>query len=289
MEFDSIQSKYGSKDVLCQHLLLLACNKGLNPIKTFQELRKSYSYSKLKYQEFLEIISFIKDGGYVLSNYKKWNKLSLTENGDLKINSIKNRIKTLMNIGTIIDNSNLKIKLKNGKLLGYVDESFILSIKCGDIFTFSGLNLICNKINSEEIFVDIVKQEPKKTPIYWGGNLPLNPKISGEILNSFVNKKHYPLEIKDFLNKQKKESSIPKKDEILIENFPYNNGQYLVISTFMGKQTNQTLSEMLINYLKKQCNIYTLDYSLNEYSLALFINQNAKFNPKYLDNFFKKK
>ena len=57
----------------------------------------------------------------------------------------------------------------------------------------------------------------------------------------------------------------------------------------MGKQTNQTLSEMLINYLKKQCNIYTLDYSLNEYSLALFINQNAKFNPKYLDNFFLKK
>ena len=289
MEFDSIQSKYGSKDVLCQHLLLLACNKGFNPIKTFQELRKSYSYSKLKYEEFLEIVSFIKDGGYVLSNYKKWNKLSLTENGDLKINSIKNRIKTLMNIGTIIDNSNLKIKLKNGKLLGYVDESFILSIKCGDIFTFSGLNLICNKINSEEIFVDIVKQEPKKTPIYWGGNLPLNPKISGEILNSFVNKKHYPLEIKDFLSKQKKESSIPKKDEILIENFPYNNGQYLVISTFMGKQTNQTLSEMLINYLKKQCNIYTLDYSLNEYSLALFINQNAKFNFKYLDNFFLKK
>ena len=146
---------------LCQHLLLLACNKGFNPIKTFQELRKSYSYSKLKYQEFLEIVSFIKDGGYVLSNYKKWNKLSLTENGDLKINSIKNRIKTLMNIGTIIDNSNLKIKLKNGKLLGYVDESFILSIKCGDIFTFSGLNLICNKINSEEIFVDIVKQSKK--------------------------------------------------------------------------------------------------------------------------------
>ena len=164
MEFDSIQSKYGSKDVLCQHLLLLACNKGFNPIKTFQELRKSYSYSKLKYEEFLEIVSFIKDGGYVLSNYKKWNKLSFTENGDLKINSIKNRIKTLMNIGTIIDNSNLKIKLKNGKLLGYVDESFILSIKCGDIFTFSGLNLICNKINSEEIFVDIVKQKPKKNP-----------------------------------------------------------------------------------------------------------------------------
>ena len=34
-----------------------------------------------------------------------------------------------MNIGTIIDNSNYKVKLKNGKILGFVDDFFILSIK----------------------------------------------------------------------------------------------------------------------------------------------------------------
>ena len=45
----------------------------------------------------------------------------------------------------------------------------------------------------------------------------------------------------------------------------------------MGKQTNQTLSEILINFLKNEYNIITLDYSLNEYSLALFINKNADF------------
>ena len=54
----------------------------------------------------------------------------------------------------------------------------------------------------------------------------------------------------------------------------------------MGKQTNQTLSEILINFLKNEYNIITLDYSLNEYSLALFINKNADFKLSYLDNFF---
>ena len=204
MKFDYIESKYGSKDVLCQHLLLLSCNTGLNPIKTFQEVKKSYAYSKLDYEDFLEIINFIKDGGYILNNYKKWNKLEIDENGVLKINSIKNRIKTLMNVGTIIDNSNLKVKLKNGKTLGFVDESFILSIKCGDTFRFSGLNLVCSSINSEEISVDVVKKKSQKTPIYWGGNLPLNPIISNEILNSFSIKKNYPLEIINFINDQKK-------------------------------------------------------------------------------------
>ena len=289
MEFDSIETKYGSKDVLCQHLLLLACNEGLNPIKTFQEIKKSYSYSHIKYQEFLEIINFIRDGGYVLNNYKKWDKLSIDENGILRINSVKNKIKTLMNIGTIIDNSNFKVKLKTGKILGFVDDTFVLSIKCGDIFTFSGLNLFCKSINSDEIIVEIVKKKSFKTPIYWGGNLPLNPKISDEIFNTFIYKKRYPIEIKNFINDQKKNSSIPKKEEILIENFPFNNGQYLCIFTFMGKQTNQTLSEILINFLKEKNNILTSDYTINEYSLALFLNKNANFKIKLLDNFFSKK
>ena len=289
MEFDSMESKYGSKDVLCQHLLLLACNEGINTMKTFQEIRKSYSYSQINYQEFLEIINFIRDGGYVLNNYKKWNRLYIDETGILRINNFRNKTKTLMNIGTIIDNSNYKVKLKNGKILGFVDDFFILSIKCGDTFTFSGLNLLCNLINSDEIIVEIVNKKSLKTPIYWGGNLPLNPKISNEIFKSFNNKKNYPSEIKSFIDEQKKLSSLPKKEEVLIENFPYNNGQYLCFFTFMGKQTNQTLCEILVKFLEDNCKISTSDYTINEYSLALFINKNANFRLNLLKNLFIKK
>ena len=68
-----------------------------------------------------------------------------------KINSLTNRIKTLVNIGTIIDNTNIKIVLNTGKTLGYVDESFTTHKKVQ--FYFSGLNLICLQISSEIIFV----------------------------------------------------------------------------------------------------------------------------------------
>ena len=70
-----------------------------------------------------------------------------------KINSLTNRIKTLVNIGTIIDNTNIKIVLNTGKTLGYVDESFLTTLKKGDYFIFSGLNLVCLQISSEIIFV----------------------------------------------------------------------------------------------------------------------------------------
>ena len=55
------------------------------------------------------------------------------------------------------------------------------------------------------------------------------------------------------------------------------------------RQTNQTLSEILINFLKEKNNILTSDYTINEYSLALFLNKNANFKIKLLDNFFSKK
>ena len=57
----------------------------------------------------------------------------------------------------------------------------------------------------------------------------------------------------------------------------------------MGKQTNQTLSEILVKFLKDNCNILTSDYTINEYSLALFINKNANFKINLLKNLFIKK
>ena len=62
-----------------------------------------------------------------------------------------------------------------------------------------------------------------------------------------------------------------------------------VFSTFMGKQTNQTLCEILVKFLEDNCKISTSDYTINEYSLALFINKNAKFQAQPLKNFFIKK
>ena len=54
-----------------------------------------------------------------------------------------------------------------------------------------------------------------------------------------------------------------------------------------GKQTNQTFSEISNKLLKKDnCKISTSDYTINEYSLALFIDKNADFKLKLLNNFF---
>jgi ATP-dependent Lhr-like helicase len=252
MKFESLPRRTGAKDVLCQHLLLLACGKGFCPKNTYSEVIKASPYRSLPFDEYIKILEFIKNGGYVLNNYKRWNKIYLTPNGLYKINSLTNRIKTLVNIGTIIDNTNIKIVLNTGKTLGYVDESFLTTLKKGDYFIFSGLNLICLQISSEIILVKKINKKINKTPIYWGGNLPLSENLSNEIFKNLHNISNLPDEIKRFIKHQKSLSTLPKKNEILIEKFPYGEGIYLCFYTFLGRQTNHSFCLFFIEFLKKK-------------------------------------
>ena len=42
MKFESLPRRTGAKDVLCQHLLLLACGKGFCPKNTYSEIIKAF-------------------------------------------------------------------------------------------------------------------------------------------------------------------------------------------------------------------------------------------------------
>ena len=285
MKFESLPRRTGAKDVLCQHLLLLACGKGFCPKNTYSEVIKASPYRSLPFDEYIKILEFIKNGGYVLNNYKRWNKIYLTPNGLYKINSLTNRIKTLVNIGTIIDNTNIKIVLNTGKTLGHVDESFLTTLKKGDYFIFSGLNLICLQISSEIILVKKINKKINKTPIYWGGNLPLSENLSNEIFKNLHNISNLPDEIKQFIKHQKSLSTLPKKNEILIEKFPYGEGIYLCFYTFLGRQTNHSFCLFFIEFLKKK-KILAYDYTIEEYSFAIFLNERKSLSLSTIKTFF---
>ena len=286
MKFDTLPKRKGAKDVLCQHLLLLACGRGFCPKNTYSEVIKAFPYRSLSFNEFMEILEFVKNGGYVLNNYKRWNKIYLTPNGLYKINSLTNRIKTLVNIGTIIDNSNIKITLNTGKTLGHVDDSFLTTLKKGDYFIFSGLTLVCLQISSEVIIVKKINKKIYKTPVYWGGNLSLSKNLSDEILKNLHNTSNFPTEIKQFINYQISLSSLPKQNEILIEKFSYGKGTYLCFYTFLGKQTNHSFCLFFIEFLKEK-KISTYDYTIEEYSFAIFFKEKRSLNLNTIKSFFK--
>lgn len=287
-KFDKLNEKKGSKDVLCQHLLLLSCNSQLDPEKTYHDIKTSYSYSHLTKSEFYKMISFVHNGGYALQNYNEIKKLKKLSNGNFIIKDEINRRNVLMNAGTIINSSSIKIKSTKGNLLGTVEDSFINLIKVNDSFNFAGMSLICVKVLSEEIIVKMKKGRANKVPVYWGGSIPLKSNLSQEILNILEedNLKEVPLQIKSFIDKQKKTSGIPTKKEILIEKFPHYNGEYIFFHTFLGRETNQTLSNLLIQFLRKK-QIFVINYLLNDYSFGVYFNLKTNLKKNDLTNFFK--
>ena len=121
-KYDLIDEKIGSNDVLCQHLLILSCMYGFKSKSLFKKF-KTYPYKNLNYTYFLEVVSFVFDGGYILNNYNKWTKLKKDSHNIYRVNDENNKRNIIMNIGTIVDTSNIRVRLGK-KVLGDVDQNF---------------------------------------------------------------------------------------------------------------------------------------------------------------------
>ena len=282
--YDIIKEKKGAKDVLCQYLLTLSCNFGFKCKSIYKEILKAYPYKDLEYKKFLRIVNFIYDGGYVLNNYNRWKKLTKTKEGEYFISNNQTRTNILMNIGTIIDSE--LIKVMNGKkLLGNVDQNFINFLNPGDVFNFSGITVKCISIESEQIQVRSLKKKTNKFPVYLGSNQSFGANLSDEILDILSDNYDFPDELKKFLTKQKEDSDIPKKNLILIELFPYEKGEYLFFHTFLGRQTNQTLSKLISDHLSYN-KILPSSYVLNDYSFGLYLDSKCERFKKIIDSFF---
>ena len=282
--FDELTEKKGSKDVLCQYLLIRACRDSFSPDIILNEIKSTYAYKDIELQEFNSILQFICNGGYILNRYDKWKKLVKNLNGTYTIKDNKVRRNILINVGTIVDSTDIKIIDKKGRLIGLVEDSFFNSIKIGESFIFSGDTFKCIKLNSDEIIVDSVKKKSKKVPVYWGGTMSITSNLSQEIIKIF-NRKDLPPTICNFINSQKKKSILPSNNCIIIEKFSLTDGEYLCFHSFMGRETNQTISNLLINFLKN-LNIDPINYYANEYSVCIFFMHKTEIKVSILDDFF---
>ena len=267
--------------------MLISCNSSFSPESVYKSVVKTYPYKNLTKEEFYQILQFVYNGGYVLKTYKDWAKLKKLKNGNYIVKNDTLKTNILINSGTIIDSSNIKIKTVKGKVLGTVEENFINTLKEQDYFIFAGMTLFCKKIKNDEILVEPRKRRSDKVPVYWGGTMQIKSNLSNEILKILNNQEvsKLPNQIEKFVNLQKKKSGLPEKNKILIENFPYDNGEYLFFHTFLGKEVNQTISNILISYLNEKKK-FTLTYILNDYSFGLYFNKKTNLEIKDFQKFF---
>ena len=264
----------GSLDVLCQHILLVACSGKILPAKLFEEIKQIGAYKNLTHEEFKECMGFCIDGGYALKRYEQWHRLRLDHSGNLMLRDPRIANKIRMNVGTIQDTETLKVRThrrSGGKPLGEIEEAFAASLTKGDTFLIGG-NIVRFE-SLREMIVEVSHNANKQPKIatFMGTKFATSTKLSDRILDSFENQswKDLPADTVNWLNKQKEFSQLPVRNSLLIETFFRKSRHYLVVYGFAGRNANQTLGLILSKKLE-ELNLAPLGFVANDYATLIW-------------------
>ena len=272
---DETKDKEGSLDVLAQHILGVACSKPFEVNELFAEIKNSWPYRNLQMGKFLEVLEFVKNGGYSLKNYDQYSKIGLNKQNLYTIKNKNIRNKYRLNVGTIVESYMLKVKLGN-RTLGQVEEWFIEGLNQGDTFLFGGRVLEYQYLSNNNVIVRTTKDQQPKIPSYAGGRLPLSSELSFQVrslISKEKNWKNLPSQISEWLKLQLKFSNIPSPEELLVEIFPRkikNKKRYFLICySFEGRNANQTLG-FLISKRMQRMGYKPIGFVATEYALAIW-------------------
>ena len=271
----------GALDVLCQHIMGMACADPFDPLKLYDEIVSAAPYADLPWETFERALDFTATGGYALRTYERYAKIRKNKDGLWRVSNPQYATQYRLNIGTIIEEPLLKVRLvrqgrgtavRGGPVLGEVEEYFIESLSQGDTFMFGGRVLRFEGIRENECHASEARSSDPKIPAYAGGKFPLSTYLADGVRAMLADPKlraELPEQVRDWLAIQAEKSVLPRRDELLIETFPRGNRFYLVAYPFEGRLAHQTLGMLLTRRLDR-AGAKPLGFVATDYSLAIW-------------------
>ena len=265
-------------DVLIQYLCTLAISEGFIPDILFKEVKSTYCFAFITYEEWLQVLNFITYGGEALQEYDEYKKVEIDEYGFYRINSRKLAMRHRMHIGTIVSDAMLKVKFMSGGFVGVIEEWFISKLTPGEVFTLAGRNL--ELVGIKDMTAIVKKSNSKKSivPSWMGGRMPLTANL-GNMLRHQLNKAfdHTPLDkelekLFPLFEMQRQLSHVPNANELLIEHIETKDGFHLFVHTFEGRLVNEAMGAILAYRISKIIPI-SFTFAMNDYSFELLSDQ----------------
>ena len=273
-------------DVLIQFLMTLAVGKGFDPKKIYPVVTSSFCFQTLGQERWQWILNFLIRGSQSLEQYDEYKKLILDKNGFLKAANKTITLRHRLSMGTIVSGNDLKIRYRKGGYLGSIEEWFISKLNPGDTFAFSGKILELIRIQKMEVIVKKSKAKQAKIPTWIGGRMSFSSHLSDLLKKAlFEDQNKKTREFKSLLpvfEQQKKESIIPKPDELLIERFETREGIHTLFYPFEGYAIHEAMA-CLMAYRISLITPISFSMSFNDYGFELLSDQ--AFSPDaFLDN-----
>jgi ATP-dependent Lhr-like helicase len=260
-------------DALTQHILGCACSAPVDRSALYREVRQAAPFRDLSRQDFDDAFEFVATGGYALAAYEKWRRLFPRSDGLWEVTRPDVVRQYRMNVGTIVEQPLMKVKLRAGPVLGEVEEYFIQGLVPGDTFIFAGQLLRFDGVRQLHAEVSRARESgDPKVPAYGGGRMPLSTYLAGRVRDILADPSRHaalPEEVREWLRIQGLRSMLPRADRLLIEGFPRGNRQFLVAYCFEGRNAHQTLG-MLLTRRMERLGLKPLGFVATDYVLGIW-------------------
>jgi ATP-dependent helicase Lhr and Lhr-like helicase len=309
---DTPPLRRGALDVLAQHVLGCACGEPFVADELYEEVRTAAPYAGLSRGEFDDVVDFVATGGYALKTYERFARIKQDKQGRFRVANPAVRQSYRLNVGTIVEETMLKVKLvrsrsggsgstgvigRGGRMLGQIEEYFIEGLVVGDTFVFGGEIVRYEALVEDEVYVSRANDKDAKVPSYMGGKFPLSTYLAERVRKLLDDRRAWnalPEQVRDWLSLQRDFSRVPAMRELLVETFPRADKHYLVCYPFEGRLAHQTLGMLLTRRLER-ARARPLGFVANEYAVAIWglgdlsfmvrqgmVNLNALFDPDML-------
>ncbi len=291
-ELDPDIFRQGALDVLAQHVMACACAAPFEQGALLGEIRSAMPYSALDDATFDRVLHFIADGGYALRAYDKFKRLVQQPDGLWRVTHPQFVAQHRLNAGIIVEATMLKVRFRNGRQLGRVEEGFAATLAPGDTFFFAGLSLEVESIDGEDLIVRATSR-PARIPTYGGSRMPLSTSLADRVREFLADRREwdrFPPDVHDWLEMQDRRSVLPRPGQLLVETFPREGRHYMVAYSFEGWNAHQSLGMLITRRMEAQglkpLGFVASDYALACYGLEKVTDPASLFSPDILENEF---
>jgi ATP-dependent Lhr-like helicase len=246
----------GPRDVLCQHILATACAGPFDAEALYNEITTAGPYAALTRPEFDACLDFVATGGYALKAYDRWQRLKQT-GGKWHLRDPRAAALIRQNLGTIIDIETLKVRLRNqfgGTPLGEVEESFAATLTPGDTFLIGGQIVRYEGLREMTVEVSKTPGRDPKVAVFNGTKFATSTLLADRILEIFQAESwpDLPAHTAHWLSLQRQVSRLPDPTSLLLESFPHDGREHLVVYGFAGRNAQQTLGLLITKQMESQ-------------------------------------
>ncbi|HET9341005.1 MAG TPA: ligase-associated DNA damage response DEXH box helicase [Casimicrobiaceae bacterium] len=261
-------------DVLVQHLVTCALGGGFAPDELLAEVRGTHAYRGLTADEWRWTLDFVTHGGASLNAYPEYRRVVIGDDGIARVPDRQIAHRHRMQIGTIVADASITVRLSHGKALGHVEESFIDRLKPGDCFVFAGRVLEFVRVREMTAWVKPAPARSGVVPRWMGAKMALSTLLAERTRKLVAEAKHGhyrspELElVRPLLELQKRWSALPDEREWLIERFRGREGHYLFFYPFVGRLAHLGLAT-LFGYRLSRETPRTFSMTVNDYGFGL--------------------